>query len=609
MPDKPAKPSRLHFWHLPFQWKIAIFFFMVVIILVSLFIVVQRSSKYANQTTRAVHHTYGVMLQNQHLLNLVRDLESGTTRYLLTGKEELLTPYHAARARLPAEAVRLRELTKDNPRQQATLDSVESLLERNMEVRSLLIAARRHVGADTAGRIYNTGITIHLIEELRSALNKLQLEEQRLLKLRETENRISLQEASTAITVFCFSIFLLLLAAGVLIYRNTAARNKAKREIDELNETLEIRIQEKTQEVIQKEQQYRFLLQNMREGIQVISYDWRYLFVNNAVVAQGKYSNEELLGNTMMEMYPGIEHTELYSVLQRCMKERAAQVFENEFSFPDGTKEWFELSIQPVPEGLFILSMDITTRKAGEQELSRLNLDLEARAAELLESNKELERFAYVASHDLQEPLRMVSSFLHLLEKKLEGTLDESARQYIHYAVDGSERMKKLIQDLLAYSRVGNSKDAVVAVDTNEVVNIVRSLQDLRIRESNATIIVPKLPVIMGVPALIQQLFQNLIGNALKYNTAAKPVIEIGCEDKQSVWQFYVRDNGIGIDPKFFSKIFVIFQRLHNKTEYSGTGIGLAICKKIIDLHGGSIWLDSTPGQGSTFHFTIPKNQ
>lgn len=250
---------------------------------------------------------------------------------------------------------------------------------------------------------------------------------------------------------------------------------------------------------------------------------------------------------------------------------------------------------------------DLTERKDHENMLQNLNQSLEKRAKELAESNAELERFAYVASHDLQEPLRMVSSFLQLLEKRYKDKLDNKAHEYISYAVDGAERMKRLILDLLEYSRVNSSKAIVEDVDVNEVVEDLKMLYKNVLAETKGTIKTTKLPNVKGSRVQILQLFQNLIGNAFKYRSKAAPVIDICYEEEESFYKFGVNDNGIGIDPKFFHKIFTIFQRLHNRDEYSGTGIGLAICKKIIDKHGGKLWVESTPGQGSTFYFTLPK--
>jgi two-component system CheB/CheR fusion protein len=372
--------------------------------------------------------------------------------------------------------------------------------------------------------------------------------------------------------------------------------------LKQFNMELERQVDEKTKLVLEKEHQYRFLLENMREGIQVIGYDWRYLFVNNSVVDQSQYADEkELLGHTMMEKYPGIENTELFSILERCMTERRPDTVENFFLFPNGDKGWFELSIQPVPEGIFILSIDITDRKKAEEKLNNYT-------EELKRSNTELERFAYVASHDLQEPLRMVSSFMNLLSRRLEDQLDDTAKQYMHYAVDGADRMKSLIHDLLEYSRVGTNKENFVKTDPAEVINYVIRVLDEEIQKTGAQISIGPMPLIMANKTLFSQLLVNLVSNALKYNGNKVPQIELGCTENAHEYKFYVKDNGEGIDQKFFDKIFIIFQRLHNKGEYSGTGIGLAICKKIVEAHKGRIWVESEKGIGSTFYFTIPKS-
>lgn len=250
---------------------------------------------------------------------------------------------------------------------------------------------------------------------------------------------------------------------------------------------------------------------------------------------------------------------------------------------------------------------DITMQKETELILKNLNEKLEKRAEQLVNSNLELERFAYVASHDLQEPLRMVSSFLQLLQKKYESQLDETGNKYIHLAVDGADRMKRLISDLLQFSRVSSTAIALQPIDTNEIVEELKNLFKNKLFESGGVIHVSNLPVIMADKTPITQLLQNLIGNALKYRSEAPPEIWVDCKEEAEEYIFSIRDNGLGIDSKFFEKIFVIFQRLHNKNEYSGTGIGLAICKKIVDRFNGRIWVESEPGKGSTFSFSFPK--
>lgn len=252
--------------------------------------------------------------------------------------------------------------------------------------------------------------------------------------------------------------------------------------------------------------------------------------------------------------------------------------------------------------------MDITHRKTYEESLKKLNEELANSNRELEISNKELEQFAYVASHDLQEPLRMISSFLGLIEKKYRNQLDDKGLEYIHYAVDGAKRMREIILDLLEFSKVGNYTETKKPVITNELLQEVLLLNKKSIQEKEADIIVEPLPDIVCHSNSIIQLFQNLISNGLKYQPKGKrPEIRISGIEHPTEWEFSVSDNGIGIDPEFKDKIFVIFQRLHQKDQFSGSGIGLAICKKIVEFHGGKIWVESTPGVGSKFLFTLKK--
>ena len=225
----------------------------------------------------------------------------------------------------------------------------------------------------------------------------------------------------------------------------------------------------------------------------------------------------------------------------------------------------------------------------------------------LEQKNKELEQFAYVASHDLQEPLRTIASFVDLLQTQYGNQLDEKGSMYIKYVRQSSERMRNLITDLLNYSRIGKKADPL-PVDCNELLQAIRVDLTAVITETGAQLNIGKLPVLNAYETELKQLFQNLIVNAIKFRKKeVAPVVTISARDEGYYWRFAVQDNGIGIAEKHKERIFTIFHRLHNQSEYAGTGIGLAICRKIAELHGGVIWVESTPGEGSTFYFTIEK--
>jgi PAS domain S-box-containing protein len=244
------------------------------------------------------------------------------------------------------------------------------------------------------------------------------------------------------------------------------------------------------------------------------------------------------------------------------------------------------------------LALEIAERKRAEHELA-------IRAQDLARSNAELEQFAYVASHDLQEPLRMVTSFTQLMVNRYRGALDKDADEFIEYIADGAKRMSRLINDLLQYSRVGTRGRPLEPTDCAAVFQLACDNLRVAIEEAGANITSDPLPTVLGDETQLLQLFQNLLGNALKFRGEQPIRIHVGVEKQNGVWVFRISDNGIGIDPQFAERIFVIFQRLHGRSEYPGTGIGLAVCKKIVERHGGRIWVESQPGAGASFYFLL----
>jgi len=249
---------------------------------------------------------------------------------------------------------------------------------------------------------------------------------------------------------------------------------------------------------------------------------------------------------------------------------------------------------------------DIESERLTAEEAKALYESVNRTAAELARSNESLEQFAYVASQDLQEPLRIMASYSQLLERRYTGRLDSDADEFIEYIVKAAKRMQTLITDLLAYSRAGRAGAPLSQIDCSEALDKALYGLGRAIEESGARLTRGPLPTITGNETHFIQLFQNLVGNALKFRSAQAPHVHVGAQRRGDDWLFSVRDNGIGIAQKYRDKIFVIFQRLHGGQTYPGTGIGLAICKKIVEFHGGKIWVESEPGKGSTFHFTVP---
>ena len=243
---------------------------------------------------------------------------------------------------------------------------------------------------------------------------------------------------------------------------------------------------------------------------------------------------------------------------------------------------------------------------AGAIANAQLHAQVTTQTEELSRSNRELEQFAYVASHDLQEPLRMVSSYVALLGRRYGGELDERADKYIHFAVDGANRMQRLIHDLLAYSRVGTQGAELTPTDTAPVLRETLSNLELAIEESEAEVVYSDLPSVMGDPSQLRQLFQNIIGNALKFRSESRLRVELNATRDGDQWTFSIRDNGVGFDQRYAERVFGVFKRLHRNADIPGTGIGLAICQRIIDRHGGRIWAESKLGEGSCFYFTLP---
>jgi PAS domain S-box-containing protein len=348
---------------------------------------------------------------------------------------------------------------------------------------------------------------------------------------------------------------------------------------------------------------FKALFETMTEGVALHemiydgerAVDYRILDINPAYERHTGLPQNKARGLLASELY-GAGVPPYFDEFARVAFSRIPITFETYFP---PLERHFRISAFSPEQGYFATVFeDITEQKKIHERLEKV-------AGDLKRSNVELEQFAYIASHDLQEPLRMISSYTQLLAKRYKDKLDQDANDFIGFAVDGANRMQKMIQSFLVYSRTTRDASPLQTVNCNDVLaSAVQNLQ-LRIEETGTEIRSDTLPIIVGYPELLLQLFQNLIGNAIKFRNGTAPVITIGVRNNEIQWIFSVKDNGIGIDPQYFEKIFVIFQRLHSQAEYSGTGIGLSLCKNIVERHQGTIWVESEPGNGSAFYFTI----
>ncbi|QIR35292.1 PAS domain S-box protein [Tolypothrix sp. PCC 7910] len=420
--------------------------------------------------------------------------------------------------------------------------------------------------------------------------------------------------------------------AGLSMSQNITLQKQAEQTLRTAKDELELQVQQRTQElretneILQKrEREFRTLVENTPDVISRHDRQYRYVYVNPAITQQSGIPIETYLGKTPADLGYPQEMTDFWTAsLESVFTTGQMRIAEFRATQQDEWKAYQtyvvpELAANGKVESVLTITRDVTGLRAAEESSRKL-------AEELQRSNQELEQFAYVASHDLQEPLRAVTSFTQMLAKRYQGQLDAKADMYIEFIVDGAIRMQQLVRDLLAYSRAGRYELKLQSVDYNALLEQVKKDLQISITETQALITAEPLPTVLADPSQMSNLLLNLISNSLKYRSELPPKVYISaqkntltltdphfpencnplCATFQEEWIFMVQDNGIGIEPQYAERIFGIFQRLHASDEYSGTGLGLAICKKIVERHGGRIWVDSQLGQGATFYFTLP---
>lgn len=648
----------------------------------------------------------------ERLLSLARDAETGARGYVITGRNEYLEPYEAARTQFTPQFAALASLLRA-PEQKQRLAELHTLLEHNEQELARVIAARRSAGFDAAHALVQSDAGKTFMDRARqivgtmerTAAEQMVIRQQRARRTRDAAiaiglasglltivvcvalgyltRRLVLSEAQAVDSLFDQKELLDVVLSGIgdgVIATDVAGRinffNAAAakltgwppeeamgKPIDEVaafirsgnkqklanpaltaltgaaaplreRQTLLVdRMGSEThvdvgaapsldvngrligavlvmRDVSDREradERFRLAVEAAPNAMIMVDQRGCMTLVNSQTEKLFGYARDELIGQSIDMLVPDrfrAGHAGQRQAFVAHARARPMGAGRDLYGRRrDGSEFPVEIGLNPLrtSEGMFVLSAiaDITERKRAEIELRQ-------RTEELARSNRDLEQFAYVASHDLQEPLRAVAGPLQLLQRRYQGQLDARADEFITHAVDGATRMQSLIDDLLSYSRVGRLEDPAEPTESAEALE--RALRNLSVlvRESGAQITHDPLPRVRAIPTQLTLLMQNLIGNALKFRSKAHtPTVHISATRVDEGWQFAVKDNGIGIEPQYFERIFLIFQRLHTRREYAGTGLGLALCKRIVEHHGGRIWLESTPGEGTTFFFTL----
>jgi PAS domain S-box-containing protein len=554
------------------------------------------------------------------------EAETGISGFLVSGHPAFLDPFEEAVGELPDRMSRLEDLLADDPEESGRLNRLQDLMSQRLE---LLTRLREQPGGELQRFLLFRGNEISgtLRNELEGLVERQDREVELLTQEAEDFERLSILAVAVSVPlgllggVLAMSLFTSGVVRRVRRLTRNAPRLAAGEALEDLPRgddevgRLGLALEEASETLRdakaalqQSETRFRTLAMHAPVGIFHTDERGEGLFVNERWSEITGLAPEEAMGPGWAEAL----HPEDREWVSARWAEAAAagREFYEEFRFqrPDGEARWVVATAVGVRDetgaivGYLGTVTDITVRKQLEGQIEERNADLQR-------SNAELEQFASVASHDLQEPLRIVSGYVQLLARRYQERLDEEADEFIGYVVNGVQRMQNLIEDLLRYARVGTRGREPEPTDAEDV--LAEALGNLRasIVEAGATVTHDPLPTVRADGSQLAQLFQNLIGNAIKFRGDRDPAVHVGAERQNGGWEFSVQDNGIGIEPEYREQIFQIFQRLHGRDEYPGTGIGLAICKKIVERHGGRIWVDSKVGNGTQFRFTIPEQE
>jgi PAS domain S-box-containing protein len=571
--------------------KVQLAFGSAIVILLVVGAVSYRGIFLSSESDRWVRHTHEVLENLQNLVVDMERIESSDRGFALTGEVGYLESYRTSVLSAGQDAAAVRILTIDNPKQLLQISALEALMAQKIRLGGLAILLRRTKGIEAAADAIGNGQGQRIMTECLGIVSKMQDEELRLLLLRNVESNRRRAQTKTILLFGTILGVLIAVGAGWMVSRDIAARGLAE---DALREG---------------EERFRNLANNISQLAWMADEKGSIFWYNQRWFDYSGTRLEEMAGWGWQKVQHPDHVERVVEKISRCF--RNGEVWEDTFPLRgrDGNYRWFLSQAVPIRDSegrvfrWFGTSTDISESKKSEEHLVKV-------VGELKRSNDDLQQFAYVSSHDLQEPLRMVSSYTQLLANRYQGRLDSDADEFIAFAVDGCNRMQGLIQDLLAYSRAGTNGKELHEVSSDNALQEALTNLRITIEQSAAEVTHDSLPAVRTDEAQLTQVFQNLVGNAIKYRGAEAPRVHVSAtRSTGNEWTFSVRDNGLGIAPQYFERIFILFQRLHGRDEFEGTGIGLAICKKIVERLGGRIWVESQPEKGSTFYFALPETE
>lgn len=562
-------------------------FVLALMILVGIAWLLFRDTRKVTETNDWVAHTHAVIIEIETMRSAVMDAESAQRGYIITGDDNYLEPYTAARSTLDQTAQRLERLTADNPSQQLRADRLQDKVDARMATMAEGIQLRREGGFEAAHQFMAGGLGKKEMNQIRALANEMVSVERDLLNQRTQESR-----STTRKTIITFSAgmalsFALLLFVFWLLNHQISVRRRAEAGL---------------MAALEKE---RILLDSAVDVICTVDAEGRFVSMNPACLQLWGYTQEELIGRQFVEFIVPEDVPRSNEAAAKIEAGESTADFQNRYLHKNGSHVhvMWSASWSKDQQLMFCVARDISERHRAEEKLQKF-------AVELQRSNAELQDFASVASHDLQEPLRKIQSFADELKGCIGDKVDADELDTLDRMIAAAARMRTLINDLLSFSRVTSMAKPFSPVDLSLMVKEVLSDLEARLRDTGGRVEVGHLPWIDADPMQMLQLLQNLIGNGLKFHRAGvAPVIRISGENGGPNYRLAIADNGIGFDEKYLDRIFTVFQRLHGRKEYEGTGIGLAICRKIVERHGGEITARSAPGEGATFIITLPIKQ